>query len=73
VPHSLAVRQAAGKQLARVQEIIEALAERGPDRARGRGLPSEVITALHHIPAREAQWATMPEWVTGGAEMGKGK
>ncbi|HLE36092.1 MAG TPA: DEAD/DEAH box helicase, partial [Candidatus Acidoferrales bacterium] len=63
MPHSLAVRQAAGKQLARVQEIIEALAERGPDRARGRGLPSEVITALHHIPAREAQWATMPEWV----------
>ncbi len=61
--HSLAVRQAAGEQLARVQEIIEALAARDPDRARGRSLPGEVITALHHIPAREAQWAAMPEWV----------
>ena len=23
----------------------------------------EVITAVHHIPAREAQWAPMPAWV----------
>ena len=24
---------------------------------------SEVITAVHQIPAREAQWAPMPDWI----------
>ena len=23
----------------------------------------EIITAVHHIQARDAQWAAMPEWV----------
>jgi DEAD/DEAH box helicase domain-containing protein len=50
---SLAVRQAAS--LASVQDVIEQLAAR--DRS------GEQITAVHHIPAREAQWAPMPEWV----------
>jgi len=58
---SLAVRRAAGDSLARMQEILAALGAR--DRKAARGLPGEVITALHHIPAREALWAAMPRWV----------
>jgi DEAD/DEAH box helicase domain-containing protein len=50
---SLAVRQAA--PLARVQDVIEQLAARDRD--------GELITAVRHTPAREAQWAPMPEWV----------
>jgi DEAD/DEAH box helicase domain-containing protein len=41
--------------LARVREIVEQFTER--DRH------GEIITALRHIPAREAQFAPMPEWV----------
>ena len=41
--------------LARVREIVEQFAER--DRL------GEIITAVHHIPAREAKFAPMPEWV----------
>ncbi len=55
MPHSLAVRPAAAGSLARVHEIIEQLAAR--DRT------GEVLTAVHHVPAREAQWAPMPAWV----------
>ena len=50
---SLVVRQAAS--LASVQEIVEQLAAR--DRT------GELLTAVHHIPAREAKWAPMPDWV----------
>src|SRR5580698_3334928 len=50
---SLAVRQAA--PLADVRDIVEHLTAQ--DRT------GEVITAVHHIPAREAQWAPMPGWV----------
>ncbi len=49
---SLAVRPA---PLAPVREIVEQLA--------GRDSAGEVITAVHHLPAREAQWAEMPGWV----------
>jgi DEAD/DEAH box helicase domain-containing protein len=56
MPQSLAVRPAQDTvTLARVREIVEQLA------ARDRG--GEVLTAVHHIPAREAQFAPMPEWV----------
>jgi len=41
--------------LARVREIVEQLAAR--DRS------GEVLTAVHHIPAREAKFAPMPDWV----------
>ena len=41
--------------LARVREIVEQLAAR--DRS------GEMLTAVHHIPAREAKFAPMPEWV----------
>ena len=50
---SLSVRPTAS--LASVREIIDHLAAQ--DRT------GEVITAVHRIPAREAQWAPMPEWV----------
>jgi DEAD/DEAH box helicase domain-containing protein len=53
VHQSLAVRRAA--PLASIREIVDHLAAQ--DRT------GEVITAVHHIPAREAQWAPMPEWV----------
>ncbi len=53
---SLAVRSAQDSvTLARVREIVEQLAAR--DRS------GEVLTAVHHIPAREALYAPMPEWV----------
>ena len=41
--------------LARVREIVEQFAER--DRL------GEIITAVHHIPARDPKFAPMPEWV----------
>jgi DEAD/DEAH box helicase domain-containing protein len=53
VHHSLAVHRAA--PLAEVREIVDYLAAQ--DRT------GEVITAVHHIPAREAQWEPMPQWV----------
>lgn len=49
---SLAVRPGAAGALARVHEIVEQLA--------ARDHTGEIITAVHHIPAREAQWAPMP-------------
>ena len=52
---SLAVRPTKDSvTLARVREIVEQFAER--DRF------GEIITAMHHIPAREAKFAPMPEW-----------
>src|ERR1700686_4971501 len=41
--------------LARVREIVEQLAAR--DRS------GEILTAVRHIPAREARFAPMPDWV----------
>ena len=53
---SLAVRPTRDSlTLARVREIVEQFAER--DRS------GEIITAVHHIPAREAKFAPMPDWV----------
>ena len=53
---SLAVRPSKDSvTLARVREIVEQFAERDRN--------GEIITALHHIPAREAKYAPMPEWV----------
>jgi DEAD/DEAH box helicase domain-containing protein len=53
---SLAVRPAQDAvTFARVREIVEQLAAR--DRS------GEVLTAVHHIPARSAKFASMPEWV----------
>ena len=53
---SLAVRPAQDAvALARVREIVEQLAAR--DRS------GEILTAVHHIPARAAKFAPMPDWV----------
>jgi DEAD/DEAH box helicase domain-containing protein len=53
---SLAVRSRNHSMaLAGVREIVEQFSER--DRL------GEVITAVHHLPAREAKFASMPEWV----------
>ena len=52
MPRSLAVRQTAA--LATVQDVVEHMAAQ--DRT------GEVLTAIHHIPAREAQWAPIPDW-----------
>jgi DEAD/DEAH box helicase domain-containing protein len=53
MPQSLAVRRA--ESLARVNEIVEQLT--------ARDHTGELITAVHQIPAREAQFAPMPDWV----------
>jgi DEAD/DEAH box helicase domain-containing protein len=44
-----------GKALTEVHELIKELAP--GDQA------NEVITAVHRIPSREAEWAPMPDWV----------
>ena len=58
MPQSLAVRSAKdAATIARVREIVDHLAARDT-----RG---EILTAVHHIPAREAKFAPVPEWVRG--------
>ena len=53
---SLAVRRTADAlTLTRVREIVDQLTERDH-----RG---EILTAVHHIPARDAKFAPMPQWV----------
>ncbi|MGB7310283.1 MAG: DEAD/DEAH box helicase [Candidatus Acidiferrales bacterium] len=51
--HGLALRPQS--TLATVEEVLQALA--------GRCRSDEVLTAIKHIPAREAQFRAMPEWV----------
>ena len=41
--------------LARVTQVLDAFASRDRD--------GEILTAVRHYPAREAQWAGFPEWV----------
>ncbi len=60
--HSLAVRAAQTAAVApsdqvgaRVSEVLDTIAARDP-----RG---EILTAVRHFPAREAQWADLPSWV----------
>src|SRR5579859_2438332 len=61
---SLAVRHAArsslepppASSLARVREVLDAFA--------ARDVSGEVLTAVRYFPAREAQWAEFPGWVT---------
>jgi DEAD/DEAH box helicase domain-containing protein len=69
MPDSLAVRLAAvtpidlarndaprpSTALARVSQVLDTFAERD-----SRG---EVLTAVRHYPARQAQWAEFPQWV----------
>jgi len=53
---SLAVNRASSEM--QIRHIVDLLS------ARDRN--GEVVTALHHAPAQEAQWAPMPEWVRPG-------
>jgi len=53
MPRSLAVHQSGA--LAAMHEVIEELVARDSS--------GKVITLVHHIPTRAAQWAPMPEWV----------
>ena len=79
---SLAVRRAGGsvtpisdgaerprgsKAITRVHEVLDVLA--------ARDLHGEMLTAIRHYPAREAQWADFPVWTHGdlrAAYAGKG-
>src|ERR1700682_3998210 len=56
MPESLAVRKGAmPTAITRVHEVLDAFAARDHD--------SEILTAVRHFPAREAQWADFPAWV----------
>src|SRR5467141_4552629 len=56
MPESLAVRKAAmPAAITRVHEVLDAFAARDHD--------GEILTAVRHFPAREAQWAGFPAWV----------
>ncbi len=64
MPDSLAVRLAkltppetprSSSSLARVEQVLETFASRDHS--------GEVLTAVRHYPAREAQWAEFPEWL----------
>src|SRR5258708_5685868 len=53
---SLAVRHTAlPASITRVHEILDALASRDHT--------GEILTAIRHFPARDAQWADFPAWV----------
>jgi DEAD/DEAH box helicase domain-containing protein len=55
---SLAVRRAReARAIARVNEVLDAFVARDHN--------SDILTAIRHFPAREAQWAGFPEWVNG--------
>jgi DEAD/DEAH box helicase domain-containing protein len=55
MPESLAVRRAGlPTAIARVHEVLDAFA--------ARDHTGEILTAIRHFPAREAQWADFPVW-----------
>jgi DEAD/DEAH box helicase domain-containing protein len=56
MPESLAVRRANSlTAITRVHEVLDAFA--------ARDYNGELLTAVRHFPAREAQWADFPTWV----------
>ena len=55
MPESLAVKATRGStSIARVHEVLDVFASRDHN--------GEVLTAVRHFPAREAQWADFPTW-----------
>ncbi len=59
MPESLAVQRAGiSTALTRVHEVLDAFASRDHT--------GEILTAIRHSPAREAQWADFPAWVNHG-------
>jgi DEAD/DEAH box helicase domain-containing protein len=58
MPEWLAVRSAGeSSAIARVDEVLDVFAARDHS--------NEILTTIRHFPAREAQWADFPEWVSG--------
>ncbi|HEX8765789.1 MAG TPA: DEAD/DEAH box helicase [Candidatus Acidoferrum sp.] len=56
MPESLAVRRAGkASPLALVHQVLDHFASHDND--------GEILTAIRHFPAREAQWAEFPDWV----------
>src|SRR5712691_637264 len=56
MPESLAVRKAGmSTAVTRVHQVLESFAARDHN--------GEILTAVRHFPAREAQWADFPAWV----------
>src|ERR1700687_3954817 len=56
MPESLAVRRAAmPTAITRVHEVLDTFAARDHS--------GEILTAVRHFPARDAQWADFPDWV----------
>src|SRR5947207_554265 len=56
MPESLAVRRSLmSATITRVHEVLDAFAARDPN--------GEILTAVRHFPARDAQWADFPAWV----------
>ena len=56
MPESLAVRKAAMPAvITRVHQVLDAFASRDHN--------GEMLTAVRHFPARDAQWADFPAWV----------
>src|SRR5713101_3183338 len=56
MPESLAVRRAGmSTAVTRVHQVLESFAARDHN--------GEILTAVRHFPAREAQWADFPAWV----------
>jgi DEAD/DEAH box helicase domain-containing protein len=56
MPESLAVRTATeSRSIARVREVLDGFARCDPS--------GEILTAIRHFPAREAQWADFPAWL----------
>jgi DEAD/DEAH box helicase domain-containing protein len=56
MPESLAVRRAGtSTSITRLHEVLDAFA--------ARDHTGELLTAVRHFPAREAQWADFPGWV----------
>ena len=56
MPESLAVRRSAvPTAITRVHEVLDTFA--------ARDHTGEILTAVRHFPARDAQWADFPAWV----------
>src|SRR5947208_15914260 len=56
MPESFAVRKAgATGAMAQVHEVLDSFASRDNN--------GEILTAIRHFPAREAQWAEFTKWV----------
>ncbi|HVB98445.1 MAG TPA: DEAD/DEAH box helicase [Candidatus Dormibacteraeota bacterium] len=59
---SLSLRQAASGTIATLGDAIDSLIKRQPARA-AEDAALRVITAIHEMPEREAEWAPMPSWL----------